>query len=138
MQYLYDCAKEIKIALDHLSSNNNFLASDLGKFGDWSAQKHFEYDKDGNYDGEGTKLFDFVLKTVYGNKSVDEYHNELIRAANGIEDSGYIGAMQKTIAENAQRLIVVGGHSSFQRSLVMKFKAKNHNCKNCVIEICYK
>ena len=54
MQYLYDCAKEIKIALDHLSSNNNFLASDLGKFGDWAAQKDFEYDKDGNYDGEGT------------------------------------------------------------------------------------
>ena len=135
MQYMYDCAKNIEIALDHLSSNNNFLASDLGKFGDLGAEKPIEYDEDGNYHSE---LFDFILKTVYGNKSIDEYHNELIRAANGIEDSGYIGAMQKTIAENAQRLIVVGGHSTFQKSLVMKFKAKNQNCKNCVIEICYK
>ena len=89
------------------------------------------------YVNDGIKLFSFVLKNVYGNKSIDEYENELIRAANGIEDSGYIGSMQKTIAENAGQLIVVGGYSSFQRSMVMSFRAKNQDCQDCVIYICY-
>ena len=68
---------------------------------------------------------------------VDDYENELIRAANGIEDSGYIGSMQKTIAVNAKHLIVVGGKSSFQRSMVVTFTETNQNCRNCVTRICY-
>ena len=68
--------------------------------------------------------------------SIDDYENELIRAANGVQDSGYIGAMQKTIAENAKHLIVVGGYSNFQRSMVAAF-TKSNNCRNCVTYICY-
>ena len=81
----------------------------MGRFSDLTAA--YEYFKINN---DGTKLFN-----VYG---------ELIRAANGIEDSGYIGSMQKTIAENAKHLIVVGGKSSFQRSMVATFTKTNQNC----------
>ena len=129
MQYFYKCSEDVKQAL--LPSHAKSLAIDLGRFGDLTANRYFKLNDD------GTKLFNFVLKNVYGNKSIGEYENELIRAANGIEDSGYIGAMQKTIAENAGQLIVVGGHSSFQRSMVMNFRAKNQDCQDCVICICY-
>ena len=78
-----------------------------------------------------------MIKIVYGNKSIDEYHNELIRAANGIESTGYIGLIEKTVAENGKRLIVVGGYSNFQASMVQKFQAKHENCQDCVIRICY-
>jgi len=113
------------------------LSIDLGKFGDWTADRYFNFDEAEKYDGEGTKLFESLVKIVYGNKSIDDYSNDFIRAANGIEDSGYIGAMQKTIAQNAKYLIVVGGKSSFQRSMVINFKAKNQKCENCVDFICY-
>ena len=130
LQYFYNCSENIKQAL--LPSRARSLAIDLGRFGDLSAV--YEFFKINN---DGAKLFKFILDNIYGNKSIDEYENELIRAANGIEDSGYIGAMQKTIAENAGRLIVVGGYSSFQKSMVMNFRAKNQDCQDCVITICY-
>ena len=130
MQFFYKCSEEVKQAL--LPSGTNFLAIDLGRFGDLSTTEYFKLNDD------GTKLFSFVLKIVYGNKSIDEYENELIRAANGIEDSGYIGSMQKTIAENAGHLIVVGGYSTFQKSMVINFRAKNQSCQDCVRTICYK
>ena len=129
MQYFHKCAKRIK---QKLSSNAIFLSIDLGRFGDLTAA--YEYFKINN---DGTKLFKFILDNVYGNKSIDEYENELIEAANGIEDSGYIGSMEKTIAENAKHLIVVGGKSSFQRSMVATFTKTNKNCRKCVTLICY-
>ena len=130
-EYFYKCAEEVKNALLKYPSNHTFLSIDLGRFGDLTAYKYFQINDDGN------KLFKLMLNIVYGNKSIDEYHNELIRAANGIEDSGYIGAMQRTIAENRERLIVVGGYSNFQASMVEKFQAKNQGCQDCVIPICY-
>ena len=131
IEYFYKCAEEVKNALLKYHSNHTFLAIDLGRFGDLTAYKYFQINNDGN------KLFELMLNIVYSNKSIDEYHSELIRAANGIEDSGYIGSMQKTIAENGERLIVVGGYSNFQASMVEKFQAKNQGCQDCVIPICY-
>jgi len=70
---------------------------------------------------------------VFGNKTIDEYHKDFITAANGIEDSGYIGSMQKYIAENAECLVVIGGRSSFQRSIILHHKL----ISTCVKYLCY-
>ena len=132
IQYFQKCAEKVKIELLKKSSSIKFLSIDLGRFGDLtSVYGYFKINDDGN------KLFKSVLKSVYGNKSIDEYHNELIRAANGIDDSGYIGAMEKNIAENAGKLIVVGGYSFFQKSIIMNFQANNENCQDCVVRICF-
>ena len=132
IEYFHECAEQIKQKLFDISSSAKFLSIDLGRFGDLtSAYEYFKINDD------GTKLYKFILDNIYGNKSIDEYENELIRTANGIEDSGYIGAMEKTIAENAKHLIVVGGKSSFQRSMVATFTKTNQNCQKCVTRICY-
>ena len=131
IQYFHKCAEKVRYALLKFFLNAKFLSIDLGRFGDLTVYEYFKTND------EGTKLFKFILKKIYGNKSIDEYENELIKAANGIEDSGYIGSMQKTIAENAKHLIVVGGYSSFQRSMVANFNATNQNCQDCVTQICY-
>ena len=133
IQYFHKCTKQIKRTLVNISSSATFLSVDLGRFGDLTAAYGYF-----SINNDGSKLFKFILDNVYGNKSIDEYENELIRAANGIEDSGYIGAMQKTIAENAGQLIVVGGYSSFQKSMVATFTKTNQNCQKCVIRICYR
>ena len=130
IEYFYECAEEVRKVLLKYSSNHTSLSIDLGRFGDWSGiQEYFGVD--------GKKMLQFIIKIVYGNKSIDEYHNELIRAANGIESTGYIGLIEKTVAENGKRLIVVGGYSNFQASMVQKFQAKHENCQDCVIPICY-
>ena len=131
MQYFRDCAEKVEVELLKNPSSIKFLSIDLGRLGDLTSNWYFEINNDGN------KLFQFILNKVYGNKSIDEYENELIRGANGIDDSGYIGSMVKNIAENAGKLIVVGGHSNFQRSMIMNFQAINGNCQNCVVRICY-
>ena len=141
IQYFQMCTKQIRYAIMRYAMykfSTNFLSIDLGKFGDLTADRYFNVDETGEYDGEGTKLFESLLQIVYGHKSIDDYHSELIRGANGIEDSGYIGSMEKTIAENAKRLIVVGGKSSFQRSMVLNFKTKSEKCKDCIVSfVCY-
>ena len=131
MGYFYECAKMVHQALLKISSRAISLSVDLGRFGDLTASGYFKINDD------GSKLFKFILDNIYSNKSIDKYHNELIRAANGIEDSGYIGSMVKTIAENAKHLIVVGGLSSFQRSMITAFIKRNKNCQDCVTRICY-
>ena len=131
MQYLRDCAEQVERELLKNPSSIKFLSIDLGRLGDLTSNWYFEINNDGN------KLFQFILNKVYGNKTIDEYENELIRGANGIDDSGYIGSMVKNIAENAGKLIVVGGHSNFQRSILMHFQANNGNCQDCVVRICY-
>ena len=132
IQYFEKCAEKVKLELLKNPSSIKFLSIDLGIFGDLtSVYGYFKVNDNGN------KLFKLVLKSVYGNKSIDEYHSELIRAANGIDDSGYIGSLEKNIAENAGKLIVVGGYSAFQRSMIQNFKINNANCQDCVIQICY-
>ena len=132
IEYFHKCAEEVHYTLLRIPSRAIFLSIDLGRFGDLTAS--YEYFK---INDDGTKLFKFILTKIYGNENIYDYEYQLIRAANGIEDSGYIGSMQKTIAENAGQLIVVGGKSSFQRSMVANFEAKNHNCQDCVTCICY-
>ena len=131
IQYFHKCAEKVRYALLEVPLSAKFLSIDLGRFDDLTVYEYFKIND------EGTKLFKFILKKIYGNESIDDYENELIRAANGIEDSGYIGSMQKTIAENAKHLIVVGGYSSFQRSMVATFTKTNKNCQKCVTYICY-
>ena len=131
IQSLRKCLEDLKLVLLKDTSSVKMLCIDLGRFGDLTIFEYFKVNNDGN------KLFKLALQIVYGNKSIDEYENEFVRAANGIEDSGYIGSMQKAIAENAKQLIAVGGHSTFQQSIVLNFKAKNGNCQDCVKHVCF-
>ena len=131
MQYFQKCAEDVQNVLLKNPSNPVVLSSDLGRFGDQTFNFYF------GVDNMGTKLLKFILDSVYGNKSIDDYDNEFLRAASGTEDTGYIGSMQKAIAENAKHLIVVGGYSNFQDSIVRHFKANHQNYTDCLTCICY-
>ena len=132
VQYFHNCAQQVHNASLKISSGPIFAAIDLGRFGDSSAYEGYF-----RLENVGARLFKLILDDIYGNKSIDDYENELIRAANGVDDSGYIGAMQKTIAENAKHLIMVGGYSYFQTSMVSAFNKINNNCHSCISYICY-
>ena len=127
MNYLINCVGKLNKVVDKSGSTSYFLATDIGKFGDRTAYKL--------NDNDSAKLLQQLLQVVYGNKTIDVYENEFIKAANGVEDRGYLASMQKTISEKAKCLIVMGGFSTFQRSVV--FNYRNGGQFNCVKYICY-
>ena len=127
MSYLTNCVGKLNDILDKSGSTSYFLATDIGKFGDQTAYKL--------NDNDSAKLLQQLLQVLYGNKTIDVYQKEFIKAAGGIEDRGYLATMQKTITEHAKCVIVMGGFSTFQRSVVLNYK--NGGQFNCVTYLCY-
>ena len=127
MSYLTNCVEKLNNVLDKSGSTSYFLGTDIGKFGDRTA-----YRLD---DNDSAKLLQQLLQVVYGNKTIDVYQNEFIQAANGVEDRGYLASMQKTISEQSKCLIVMGGFSTFQRSVVLNYRKGGRF--NCVKYVCY-
>ena len=56
-------------------------------------------------------------------------------ATNGITDDGYVAAVQRTIVEHSNCLVLFGGNSIFQRSILINY-AINHKSP-CVVKVCY-
>ena len=133
--FFKDCAIQLKQHLSDLNSNSKtFLAISLGRFGDMVVGNYFDHDRYGHYTGNGQKMFEQFLTIVYGDKSITSYDDDFVRATDGVMDSGYIGSVQKAIATNARSLVVLGGRSSFQRSIIVNYKANNHST---IKYICY-
>ena len=124
------CIRELGEKLDSLGSNRKmFLSIDLGRFGDNSAAKYMS-----------SRLIDEILDSaigiVYKNKmTIVEYERSFVTATNGIDDDGYIAAVQRTIVENSNCLVLFGGNSNFQRSILISY-VDNHKSP-CVVKVCY-
>ena len=107
----------------------------MGKFGDRVLADKFDYNSQGEYTGNGQYLYKRYLTIVYGNKSIDSYENDFVRVTNGIVDTGYIGALQRTIALHANHVFLVGGHSSFQKIIIKHFfDQKKHSS---ITKLCF-
>ena len=123
------CIRELGVKLRSLGSNYKiFLSIDLGKFGDNSATKYM-----------GNILIDNILNTtvgmVYKNKiTIQEYERSFLLATNGINDGGYIASVQRTIVEHSKCLILFGGNSNFQRSILINY-VEIHKTP-CVVKVC--
>jgi len=130
VQHYNNCALLLERYQNQTSSRNfkTFLAIDMGKFGDMVRADQFDYNSQGKYTGHGTYLFNRFLSIVYGNKTINSYDDDFVRATNGIMDSGYIGAVQKTIAMHAKHVLIVGGRSTFQKVIMQHF-VKQRNSK---------
>ena len=124
------CIKELGKKLQSFGSNQKmFLSIDLGKFGDDSATKYMQSDLIDN-------ILSSTVGVVYKNKTtIQEYERSFITATNGIEDGGYIAAVQRTIVEHSACLVLFGGNSNFQRSILVNY-VKNYKTP-CVVKLCY-
>ena len=124
------CIKVLNEKLDGLGSNQKmFLSIDLGRFGDNSATKYMS-------SGLIDQILSSAIATVYKNRTtIQEYERSFVSATNGIADDGYIAAVQRTIVENSNCLVLFGGNSNFQRSILINY-ADNHKSP-CVVKVCY-
>ena len=131
--FFCNCLKKLR---DVITSTNTsvdnvmFMSMDLGQFGDIEANS-FLSEELMHY------IETSIFQIVYNNSlTMEEWEQSFVQATNGITDNGYIAAMQRTILENSKCLVMFGGRSNFQRSLLLSYKEKHKN-ENCLYEVCY-
>ena len=126
-KYFTNCVGKLNDVLDKSGSTIYYLTTDLGRFGDGT---QYKFD-----DSNSAKLLQQYLQVVHGDKTIDIYEKEFITSANGVEDRGYIATVQKTIAMNAKCLILIGGFSTFQHSILAHYQ--NDTQFPCVKYVCH-
>ena len=130
--FFHNCFRKLGSIISSTKIINNstiFLALDLGRFGDRVAKNYMHKDVINNIETE-------VFQTVYNNSlTMQKWEQTFVQATNGIKDKGYIAAVQRTIVENSQCLILLGGKSNFQQTLLLTYKEKHK--ETCIHEVCY-
>ena len=109
------------------TSGYPLVTMDLGKFGSSS----FRYGK------HITDKSKSLLSKLYNKKfTFEEWEESFTNATGGVENGGYIAALQRTLASRAKCLILVGG-GNFQ-DLALKDYLKNHPQKQdqCIHLVC--
>ena len=134
--FFQTCIKQlgetVRLAITKASENKIFLALDLGRFGDSVADLYMS--------DELMKFLEQLLfQAVYnGTMTMTEWEQSFVSITNGITDSGYIAAMQSEILKNSKCLIMFGGISNFQGSILYAYKQKHQDDSACIYEVCYR
>ena len=108
---VYTCLKNLINLKNELSPEMiPFVTADIGKYGSISWKKTL---KDFKYStSERKELFEAIRTTVVtlldNTLNFEEWEDTFIEVS-GIEDRGYIAALQRTIASRADCLVLVGG-----------------------------
>lgn len=142
-----DIEKEIKKCLDEVVSTASdiwqrknkrdipMVTIDLGKYGSGSWVSSME-GKTLNW-SKITKLAKETLSMLFNNQwGFEEWETSFTKAAKHNENSGYIAAVQRTLASQAECLVLAGG-GNFQE-LAMRDYMRNHPNKGnwCIHLVC--
>ena len=125
-QTVNECLKRVRDLLTKLKEENSsveiLLALDVGKYGSSTLSKH-------NLKQEylDTLVDDMksLVHTLYsGRWQFEDWEDSFSQVTGGLDDRGYIAALQSTIASKANHLILMGG-GSFQKLALIHY-IKNH------------
>ena len=128
------CLQEAyQLTRERQKSGRPMVTLDMGKFGSgvWS-RLAVKYDVDGL-----TEKSKQLLNSLFNHElSFSKWEESFTRATGGVENSGYIAALQRTLASRAKCLILVGG-GTFQ-DLALKDYLRNHPKREdrCVRLVC--
>ena len=132
MIFFHNCISKLQKTVDLINSSNMvFLAQDLGRFGDVKDETYLTNDMINEIEND---LFQSVYK---GELTIEKWEQQFINVTGGITDSGYIAAMQSEILKNSGCIIMFGGDSNFQRSVLYRYKQGHSHNDPCVHEVCY-
>ena len=134
MEFFHSCISQLHETVSLINGTNNFLAHDLGRFGDNKLIKDSEYITDDMIATIEHQLF----QSVYNGKlTMHEWERQFIKVTGGITDSGYIAAMHSELLKNSGCIVMFGGDSNFQRSVLYRYKQLHLNNDSCIHEVCY-
>ena len=120
----------LKITKKYLNSSLPMITLDVGTFGSksWNEKKGVE---------ELTEKSKVFLEKIFDGKlTFEEWETSFTKAAGDVENSGYIGALQRTLASRAKCLVLAGG-GHFQ-TLALWDYLRNHPKKEerCIHYVC--
>jgi len=130
LEFFKSCIQRLQHTISLMSNTKRiFLALDLGRFGDNKASKYLTSDVISTIEHD---LFHILYNDTI---TLQKWEDQFVEVTEGIVDSGYIATMQATLLENSKCLIMFGGDSNFQRSLLTNFEQKHSD--PCVRQVCY-
>ena len=140
------CLKKFRQARENLKSiltnASVFVAADIGRYQSGSWQQTFSVSVLGHKRGEQIKSrFMHALSDFIGIQwKFDEWDNSFNQVTGGIEDAGYIAALQKSIASAADCLVfLMKGESAFQDLIKQEyFKLHPNVSERCIHYLCMK
>ena len=131
-----NCLNEaVKVAKEQRKFGYPVVTLDLGTFGSSSLYTSRFLNED--LVEHLTRKSKMLVTSLYDNKlTFEEWETSFKKAAGGMENSGYIAALQRTLASRAKCLVLVGG-GNFQ-DLALKDYLMNHPNKEdqCIHLVC--
>ena len=130
------CLQEaLKVTKGHLHSGLPMITLDMGKFGS-DAWTFLAKERGVDADGLSKKSKAFLEKIYDGTLTFEEWEESFTKAARGVEHSGYIAALQRTLASRAKCLVLVGGGSFQTLALNDYFRIHPNKEDQCVHLVC--
>lgn len=114
-----------------------FITLDIGRFGSKLMKNNESVSKYGQDSLESiNKSVQKMISTIYDGqfKSMEEYEDTFVDITGGITERGYISMVQRSIATEADCLIVMGG-GSYQQVAISQY-LNNHPSKQCIHAVC--
>ena len=115
-------------------SGKPLLTIDVGAFGSDSV-KSYRYTPEyrGHYK-EIVAMFEYILSVIYPREekwTLEEYERGFSKVA-GVQDRGYISALQRELASQAQCLMLYPGTGHYQRLVEFNYKDYHPNSTHCI------
>ncbi len=114
-----------------------FITLDIGRFGSKLMKDNKTVSKYGQDSLESiNKSVAKMIPTIYNGqfKSMEEYEDTFVKITGGVTERGYISMVQRSIATEADCLIVMGG-GSYQQVAISQYLS-NHPLKPCIYAVC--
>ena len=137
-----ECLQEVVDTVQSLQkevvSNTVFVTSDVGQYGSGTWDKYI-YAKIMDSIGKDYvfQIAKETVSTLYRHKmTFEQWEDTFSRATGGIEDRGYIAALQRTIASRADCLVLVGGGKFLRLTLEEYLYNHPEGSEQCVRFVC--
>ena len=132
INYFSSCLRSaVGIAHENTQADGGiYLTFDLGTYGSNTILRTLRKE----LHNKTSKIFQDTVADLYGNKlSLRDWEDSFIQASGGIDNPAYIAALQRTIASQADCLILVGG-GNFQDITTNEYLRLHP--KQCVHTVC--
>lgn len=138
LEHLRTCLQAIKSKVDQIAlrSTRIVLALDVGKFGSGSfgVTKRLNSISEDYFKQLLQEVKQFVKELYNNHVDFDAWEGSFVEATGGMEDRGYIAALQSLVVSTADCMVLVGG-GHFQQLAIQKHMS-SHTLKPCVHRVC--
>ena len=134
---LNEVLRETNAALKTVGTSNLLVTADVGYYGSGSWNKTMSAVTWGDVADMQKRIKKSVERLYNGRWSFQDWEDSFSEATGGVEDRGYVAALQRGLASQAACLVLLGG-GSFQKLALINYlhHTKNQTHARCVHLVC--